>query len=354
MLRDVMTAASGVAIASMLSSSPAMRARRSLAQSSASVSSKTLRNESETAAIEMATAWCEEHGYDTTVVDARRHSADHQRRAASRARRRSRGRCGVRARLRSARQQLHPAAAGANLIPLRFGNDSFLPHCEAMRQTGKPLVILEMPGIGLDIDNPHELDLLSAARRRHPRAAPAALVGLLRLGDGTHGSGRLMPMRFRDHCRQRDSRHSRLGHRRSLLRRFHRRPGHRRACARRSALSRRRHSRGQAQDRLQGGRTHGRARLGEAVGGGRSALPRRTAPMPASSNWPCARPSGWCARQHVLITETAHGFVCANSGVDVSNVDGGKTAVLLPARSRPFGREHSCAKSRSAPRCTFR
>jgi coenzyme F420-0:L-glutamate ligase/coenzyme F420-1:gamma-L-glutamate ligase len=32
----------------------------------------------------------------------------------------------------------------------------------------------------------------------------------------------------------------------------------------------------------------------------------------------------------VLITETQHGFVCANSGVDVSNVDGGRHAVLLP------------------------
>lgn len=32
----------------------------------------------------------------------------------------------------------------------------------------------------------------------------------------------------------------------------------------------------------------------------------------------------------VLITETRHGLVCANSGVDVSNVDGGKSAVLLP------------------------
>ena len=48
----------------------------------------------------------------------------------------------------------------ASLIPLRFGNDSFLPHCQAMRQTGSELVILEMPGIGLDIDNPHELGLL--------------------------------------------------------------------------------------------------------------------------------------------------------------------------------------------------
>jgi coenzyme F420-0:L-glutamate ligase/coenzyme F420-1:gamma-L-glutamate ligase len=32
----------------------------------------------------------------------------------------------------------------------------------------------------------------------------------------------------------------------------------------------------------------------------------------------------------VLITETRHGFLCANSGIDVSNVDGGKAAVLLP------------------------
>ena len=36
-------------------------------------------------------------------------------------------------------------------------------------------------------------------------------------------------------------------------------------------------------------------------------------------------------RNGVLITETRHGWICANSGVDVSNVDGGKSAVLLPA-----------------------
>lgn len=35
-------------------------------------------------------------------------------------------------------------------------------------------------------------------------------------------------------------------------------------------------------------------------------------------------------RHGVLVTETSHGFVCANSGVDVSNVDGGASAVLLP------------------------
>jgi coenzyme F420-0:L-glutamate ligase / coenzyme F420-1:gamma-L-glutamate ligase len=32
----------------------------------------------------------------------------------------------------------------------------------------------------------------------------------------------------------------------------------------------------------------------------------------------------------VLITETRHGFLCANSGVDVSNVNGGSHALLLP------------------------
>jgi coenzyme F420-0:L-glutamate ligase/coenzyme F420-1:gamma-L-glutamate ligase len=35
-------------------------------------------------------------------------------------------------------------------------------------------------------------------------------------------------------------------------------------------------------------------------------------------------------QKHVLITETRHGLVCANGGVDVSNVDGGHSAVLLP------------------------
>jgi coenzyme F420-0:L-glutamate ligase/coenzyme F420-1:gamma-L-glutamate ligase len=41
----------------------------------------------------------------------------------------------------------------------------------------------------------------------------------------------------------------------------------------------------------------------------------------------------------VLITETKHGFVCANSGVDVSNVDGGRHALLLPANPDRSARE---------------
>ena len=35
-------------------------------------------------------------------------------------------------------------------------------------------------------------------------------------------------------------------------------------------------------------------------------------------------------KRGVLITETRHGLICANSGVDVSNLDGGRHALLLP------------------------
>lgn len=45
----------------------------------------------------------------------------------------------------------------------------------------------------------------------------------------------------------------------------------------------------------------------------------------------------------VLITQTAHGLVCANSGVDLSNVDGGASAVLLPRDP-----DHSAARLRGA------
>jgi coenzyme F420-0:L-glutamate ligase/coenzyme F420-1:gamma-L-glutamate ligase len=47
-------------------------------------------------------------------------------------------------------------------------------------------------------------------------------------------------------------------------------------------------------------------------------------------------------RNGVLITETRHGFLCANSGVDVSNVDGGSHALLLPEDP-----DRSAAKLRS-------
>ncbi|MGA7926042.1 MAG: coenzyme F420-0:L-glutamate ligase [Candidatus Sulfotelmatobacter sp.] len=51
----------------------------------------------------------------------------------------------------------------------------------------------------------------------------------------------------------------------------------------------------------------------------------------------------------VLITETRHGFICANSGVDVSNVDGGHHALLLPADPDRSARKlHRELKKRTA------
>ena len=50
----------------------------------------------------------------------------------------------------------------ANLFPLRFGNDSFKPHHAAAQATGKPCVVLELPGIAVDVDNPADLQQLIA------------------------------------------------------------------------------------------------------------------------------------------------------------------------------------------------
>lgn len=49
----------------------------------------------------------------------------------------------------------------ANLFPLRFGNDSFHPHCAAAQASGMPVVILNLPGIALDVDNPADLEELA-------------------------------------------------------------------------------------------------------------------------------------------------------------------------------------------------
>jgi 2-phospho-L-lactate/phosphoenolpyruvate guanylyltransferase len=54
----------------------------------------------------------------------------------------------------------------ADLIPLRFGNDSFQPHLAAARATGLPCVVLESPGIALDVDTPADLAALLAQPAR--------------------------------------------------------------------------------------------------------------------------------------------------------------------------------------------
>ena len=48
----------------------------------------------------------------------------------------------------------------ANLFPLRFGNDSFKPHHAAALAAGKPCVVLKLPGLAVDVDNPADLQQL--------------------------------------------------------------------------------------------------------------------------------------------------------------------------------------------------
>jgi 2-phospho-L-lactate/phosphoenolpyruvate guanylyltransferase len=159
MLRDVMTAAAGVLERIDVALVTGDTREQVLAAEFGFRVIEDTRNKSETAAIEMATAWCEQSGYDTTVVvpgDIPLITSDELQRVLDAAP--AEGAVFVPAYDRRGSNCI--LRRPASIIPLRFGNDSFLPHCEAVRKTGKELVILEMPGIGLDIDNPHELDLL--------------------------------------------------------------------------------------------------------------------------------------------------------------------------------------------------
>ncbi len=51
----------------------------------------------------------------------------------------------------------------SSLFPLRFGNDSFLPHLKAAIATESTCVVLSLPRIALDIDTPDDLRQLALA-----------------------------------------------------------------------------------------------------------------------------------------------------------------------------------------------
>jgi len=116
-------------------------------------------NAGETSAIEMATRICVERGADSTLVIPadipliQPWELDEI--------------------MKHAPQQgsvLVPAADGrgtnaafrrpADSFPLRFGNDSFKPHHAAAHATGKPCVVLHLPGIAVDVDSPSDLQQL--------------------------------------------------------------------------------------------------------------------------------------------------------------------------------------------------
>ncbi len=52
------------------------------------------------------------------------------------------------------------ACSPPGAVPLRFGDDSFLPHLQAARRHGVEPRVLRLPGLGLDIDRPADLRAL--------------------------------------------------------------------------------------------------------------------------------------------------------------------------------------------------
>ncbi len=159
MLRDVLTAASGVTERIDVAVVTGDAGAHQMADEFSFLVIEDERSESETAAIEMATVWCEQRGYDTTIVvpaDIPLITSEELQRVLDAAP--DEGAVFVPAYDRRGSNCV--LRRPASIIPLRFGNDSFLPHCAAMKRTGKDLIILELPGIGLDVDNPHELELL--------------------------------------------------------------------------------------------------------------------------------------------------------------------------------------------------
>jgi 2-phospho-L-lactate/phosphoenolpyruvate guanylyltransferase len=119
-------------------------------------------NRSETDAIEMATRFCEARGVDSTLVipgdipliqtwelEKIVQSAPAQ------------GAVLVRAADGRGTNAIWRRPAG--LFPARFGNDSFEPHHAAAQATGKPCMVLSLPGIALDVDTPCDLRALAAA-----------------------------------------------------------------------------------------------------------------------------------------------------------------------------------------------
>jgi 2-phospho-L-lactate guanylyltransferase len=113
-------------------------------------------NPGETGAIEMATKLCVERGQESTLVIP----ADIPLIASCELEE-------IYQHAPSAGSVLVPAGDGrgtnaafrrpADLFPLRFGNDSFKPHQAAAQATGKPCIVLNLPGIAVDVDNAPDL-----------------------------------------------------------------------------------------------------------------------------------------------------------------------------------------------------
>jgi 2-phospho-L-lactate guanylyltransferase len=62
-----------------------------------------------------------------------------------------------------------------DVVPLRFGEDSFYPHLDAARKQGIEPLVVRYPGIGMDIDNPVDLVMFLGMAPRVPTRTLAFL-----------------------------------------------------------------------------------------------------------------------------------------------------------------------------------
>lgn len=162
MIEDVLTALAGCALRNSVAVVTGDADARSTARQHAFEVIEDAQNPGETGAIEAATRYCSERGADFTLVlpgDIPLITADEVDAIFAHAPQQgsvlvpSSSQRGTNAALRRP----------ADLFPLRFGNDSFVPHHEAATRTGHPVRVLKLPGIGLDVDEPQDLlDLLAA------------------------------------------------------------------------------------------------------------------------------------------------------------------------------------------------
>lgn len=119
-------------------------------------------NRSETDAIAMATRFCEAQGIESTLVipgDIPLIQSWELEKILQSAP--AEGSVLVRAADGRGTNAIYRRPAG--LFPARFGNDSFEPHHAAAKATGRPCVVLALPGIALDVDTPADLRALAVA-----------------------------------------------------------------------------------------------------------------------------------------------------------------------------------------------
>ena len=211
--------------------------------------------------------------------------------------------------------------APPDAMPLKFGEPSFDNHLLAARQRGLTPVIRELPGLGLDIDTPEDLALL-LARGAHTRSA--ALVSSWHLPhlNPNHGPGAMKRYEVIGVEGLPE-----IGRGDDLAGFIH-------------ETARRQQTPLESRDILVVSqkivsKTEGRlVRLSEVTPSARAQAlalelgrdPKLTEVILSESRRVVRGDKG------VLIVETHHGWICANAGVDQSNVDA-DTACLLPEDS---------------------